>query len=93
MNIYIYIYIYISSYIRNRYEWHPSGITTYADDVNLIDEDIRTIERNADVLLNACKDIGLAVNIGKTKYMEIGRHSDMIAKEHIRIGSNSYKKK
>ena len=29
--------------------------------------DIRTIERNPDVLLNACKDIGLAVNIGKTK--------------------------
>ena len=30
-----------------------------------------TIERNADMLLNACKDIGLAVNTGKTKYMEI----------------------
>ena len=28
----------------------------------------------ADVLLNACKDIGLAVKIGKTKYMEIGHH-------------------
>ena len=37
------------------------------DNVNLIGDDIRTIERNADVLLNACKDIGLAVNIGKTK--------------------------
>ena len=35
-------------------------VLVYADDVNLID-DIRTIERNADVLLNACKDIGLAV--------------------------------
>ena len=34
-----------------------------ANDVNLIGDDIRTIERNADVLLNACKDIGLAVNI------------------------------
>ena len=37
-------------------------------------DDIRTVERNADVLLNACKDIGSAVNTGKTKYMEIGRH-------------------
>jgi hypothetical protein len=27
--------------------------------------DIRTIEKNAYVLLNACKDIGLAVNKGK----------------------------
>ena len=44
----------------------------YADDVNLIGDDIRTIERNADVLLNSCKDIRLAVNTGKTKYMEIG---------------------
>ena len=48
----------------------PSGIGL-SDDVNLIGDDIRTIERNADVLLNACKDIGLAVNIRKTKYMEI----------------------
>ena len=34
-------------------------------------DDVRTIERNADVLLNACKDIGLAVYIGKNKYMEL----------------------
>ena len=46
-------------------------VLAYADDVNLIADDIRTIERNTDVLLNACKDIGLAVNIGKTKYMEM----------------------
>ena len=37
-------------------------VLTYADNVNLIGDDIRTRERNADVLLNACKDIGLAVN-------------------------------
>ena len=47
---------------------------TYADDVNLTGDDIRTIERNADVLLNAYKDIGLAVNTEKIKYMEIGCH-------------------
>ena len=39
-------------------------VLAYADDVNLIDG-IRTIGRNADVLLNAFKDIGLAVNTGK----------------------------
>ena len=42
-------------------------VLAHADDVNLIGDDIRTIERNADVLLNACKNIGLAVNIGKAK--------------------------
>ena len=29
-------------------------VLAYADDVNLLGDDIRTIERNADVLLNAC---------------------------------------
>ena len=46
----------------------------YAEDVNLIDNDIRIIESNAGVLLNDCKDIGLAVNIGETKCMEVGHH-------------------
>ena len=36
-------------------------VLAYADDINLIGDDIRTIGRNADVLLNACKDIGLTV--------------------------------
>ena len=65
-------------------------VLAYADDVNLIGDDIRAIERCIDVLLNACKDIGLAVNTGKTKYMEIGRHRDMIANACIKIGSNSF---
>ena len=32
-------------------------VLAYADDVNLIGDDIRAIERKAVVLLNACKDI------------------------------------
>ena len=67
-------------------------VLAYANDVNLICDDIRTIERNADVLLHVCKDIGLAVNTGKTNYMEIGSHRGMIANEHIKIGINSYEK-
>ena len=41
------------------------------------------MRRNVDLLLNAYKDIGLAVNIGKTTYMEMGRHRGMISNEHI----------
>ena len=46
-------------------------ILAYAYDVNLVGDDIGRMKRNADVLLDACKDIGL--NTGKTKYMEV-RH-------------------
>ena len=67
-------------------------VLAYADDVNVIGDGIRTIERNADMLLNACKDNGLAANTGKTKYMEIGRRRSMMANEHITVGSNSYGK-
>ena len=61
-------------------------VLTYGD-VNLIGEYIRIIERNANVLLNGCKDTGLAVNTGKCNYMEIGRRRGMIANEPIRIGT------
>ena len=54
-------------------------------DVNLIDNDIR-IERNTDVLLNACKDISLAVNTWESKYTQIGRHRGMLANEHVTVG-------
>ena len=49
-------------------------VSAYADDVNLIGNGIGTIERKANVILNACKDIGLVVNTEKTKYVEMGRN-------------------
>ena len=48
-------------------------VLAYADDVNLIGDDIRTIERNAHVLLNACKNKGLSVNTGKHGNMTSSR--------------------
>ena len=44
------------------------------------------------MLLNACKDIGLAENIGKTKYMETGLHRGRMLNENITVGSNLYEK-
>ena len=44
------------------------------DDINLIGDDIIAIERNTDVLLNSCNDIGFSVYTKKTKQIEPGRH-------------------
>jgi hypothetical protein len=47
------------------------------------------------VILNACKDVGLAVNTGKpnsAKYVEITRYRGMMANEHFSVGGNSYEK-
>jgi hypothetical protein len=43
------------------------------------------------VLLNACKNWFNIIH-RETKNLEIGRHQDMIANKHIRIGSNFYEK-
>ena len=44
------------------------------------------------MLLNACKNINLVVNMGKTKYMEVGSHRGAMAHKHITVDSNLYDK-
>jgi len=46
-------------------------VLTYAD-LNLIGDDIRTIQRKVDVLSNVCKHIGIAVNVENTKFIDEG---------------------
>ena len=65
----------------------PNNITNNDNDNNNNNNN-KVIIILTDVLLDACKDIGLAVNTGKTKYMEIGHQRGMIANEHIRIGKS-----
>ena len=41
----------------------------YADDVNILGGSVHTIKENAEALILASKEIGLEVNVDKTKYM------------------------
>jgi hypothetical protein len=49
-------------------------LLAYADDVNLLGDNIDTIEKNTETLIYASKEVGLDINIGKT-YMMLSRHN------------------
>jgi ribosomal protein S2 len=48
----------------------------YADDVNLLGDNIRTIRKNIETLIDAIKEVGLQVNEQKTKGMLLSRHQN-----------------
>jgi hypothetical protein len=41
----------------------------YADDVNLLGDNIDTMNKNTQTLIDASKEVGLEVNVEKTKFM------------------------
>jgi hypothetical protein len=60
-----------------------------ADDVNLLGDNIDTIKKNTETLIDAIKEVGLEVNADKTKYMLMSHHQNAGQNYNIKIGNRS----
>jgi hypothetical protein len=65
-------------------------ILAYADDVNLLEDNIDIISRNTGNLIDDSKVVGLEVNIEKTKYMLVSRDQNAGQNRNIKIGNRSF---
>jgi ribosomal protein S2 len=62
----------------------------YADDVNLVGDNIDTTKKNTQTLIDASKEVGLEVNAKKTKYMLLSRHQNAEQNHDIKIGNRCF---
>jgi hypothetical protein len=59
----------------------------YADDVNLLGENIDTIKKNAQTLIDASTEVGTEINLQKTKYMLPSHHQNAGQSHDIKIAN------
>jgi hypothetical protein len=64
----------------------------YADDVNILGGNVRTVKKNTEALVAAGKVIGLEVNADKTKYMVRFRDQNAGRSHNINIDNSSFER-
>jgi hypothetical protein len=62
----------------------------YADDVNLLGDNIDTIKKNTGTLIDASKEVGLEINVEKTKYMLLPRQWNVGQNRDMKIVNRSF---
>jgi hypothetical protein len=78
---------------ENQVGLKPNGthqLLAYADDVNLLRDNIDTIKKNTETLIDASKEVGLEISVAKTEYMLVSRHQNVGQNRDIKIANRSF---
>ena len=67
-------------------------LLVYADDVNMLRENLQTIRENTEIFIKASKDIVLEVNSDKTIYMITSCQQNIVQSQNIVIENLSFEK-
>jgi hypothetical protein len=65
-------------------------LLAYADDVNLLGDNIDTIKKNTQTLVDASKEVGPEIHIKKTNYMLLSRHQNVGKNWDIKIAKRKF---
>jgi hypothetical protein len=65
-------------------------LLVYADDVNLLGDNIDAMKKNMETLTDSSKEVGLEVNTEKTKYMLLSCHQNAGQNYDIKIADRCF---
>jgi ribosomal protein S2 len=65
-------------------------LLAYADDVNLLEDNIDTIEKSTETLIDASKVVGLEINVEKTKYTLLSCQQNIGQNRDKKIANRSF---
>jgi hypothetical protein len=65
-------------------------LLAYTDDVNLLGDNLDTIKKNKETLIDASKEVGLEINIEKTKQMLLSCHQIVGQNRNINIAKRLF---
>jgi hypothetical protein len=74
-----------------KFNW-TQQLLAYADDVNLLGDNIGAINKNAATSIDASKETGLEVNVEKTKYMLVSHDQSAGQNWNMKIRNRSFEK-